>query len=474
MKCFIYKRALLLVLSFVFFGAHMVYAQDSHFETAKEAVANMRVGWGLGNTLDSNSGDTLYMWIEANKSRTPTTYETAWGQKVTRAPLFKMFKEAGFNAIRVPVTWYPHMEATFNSVRGYMDENNQWALTPWLPSQDGIGTKINAAWMRRVHQVVDFVINQGMYCVLNIHHDTGASNTAWLVADEEVYARERERFEAIWTQIAEEFKDYDEHLLFEGYNEMLDKYRSWCFASFDGPGNYNEAYAKSAYNAINSYAQSFVDAVRATGGNNTERNLIVNTYGACDGNGSWSSHLKDPLKEMKLPEDIVENHILFEVHSYPNISDLNAAKSNLNSLISGLKNYLVKKGAPVVIGEWGTSDAGSDYDNNRENLLAFAKYFMQRTKANGIGTFFWMGLSDGDSRTKPVFNQPDLVDAIIKGYYGEDGYVDGIEIVQDDSKNNGDVYSLNGVKLLSGDSNQSIYTLPRGIYIKDGKKIFVK
>ena len=149
----------------------------------------------------------------------PSDYEKAWNQPVTKPELFKMFKDAGFNAIRVPVTWYPHMEAKFN-LNG----------TVWDVANDGIGTKIQEAWMKRVHEVVDYVISQGMYCILNIHHDTGAANTAWLVASENDYAKQKERFEAVWKQIAEEFKDYDEHLHFEGYNEMLDPYDSWCFA----------------------------------------------------------------------------------------------------------------------------------------------------------------------------------------------------------------------------------------------------
>lgn len=140
--------------------------------------------------------------------------------------------------------------------------------------------------MKRVHEVVDYVISQGMYCILNVHHDTGAASTAWLIADEAEYAKQKERFEAVWQQIAEEFKDYDHHLLFEGYNEMLDIKRSWCFASFAASGQYNASIAKSAYNAINSYAQSFVNAVRATGDNNRQRNLVVCTYGVCDGNGN--------------------------------------------------------------------------------------------------------------------------------------------------------------------------------------------
>lgn len=182
---------------------------------------------------------------------------------------------------------------------------------------DDIGTKIQREWMDRIHEVVDYVIDVGMYCILNVHHDTGAASTAWLVADAATYAAQHKRFEEVWRQIAEEFKDYDEHLLFEGYNEMLDEKRSWCFASFASEGNYNQAMATEAYDAINSYAQTFVNAVRATGGNNAQRNLVVCTYGACDGSGNWNSHLKDPLKNMKLPDDKAENHIIFEVHSYP-------------------------------------------------------------------------------------------------------------------------------------------------------------
>ena len=446
-------------------------AQDE-FETAREAVRHMRIGWNLGNTLDSNSGDTLHMWQEANKSRTVSDYETMWGQKVTRPALFKMFKEAGFNAIRVPVTWYPHMEATFASVRGYSD-GGEWKYTPWLPSKDPIGTQIQTKWMKRVHEVVDYIISQGMYCILNIHHDTGAANTAWLIADEADYARQRERFEAVWTQIAREFRDYDEHLLFEGYNEMLDVKRSWCFASFGAQGNYNANIARSAYAGINSYAQSFVNAVRATGGNNAQRNLIVCTYGACDGAGTWSSHLQDPLKEMKLPDDSAEGHLIFEVHSYPDIKNVAAAKNDAKKLITTWNSLLVAKGAPLIVGEWGTSTDRA-YDDYRQNYLDFARFFIEQTKANSIATFHWMGLSDGSHRTVPEFNQPDLVDAIVKGYYGPDGYL-GVEPDTPAADDCVDVYSLSGVRLCTGvPRNRAVSQLPKGIYIVGGKKVVVR
>ena len=381
------------------------------YETSWSAVANMRLGWNLGNTLDSNSGDTSSMWIEKWSGRTPTDYETAWGQPVATRELIHMFKEAGFNAIRVPVTWYPHY--------GNVIVNDlTWDPGTWT------GYDINSAWMARVKEVVDYVIDEGMYCILNVHHDTGASSTAWLVADEASYQSAKYRFETLWTKIATEFKDYGDRLLFEGYNEMLDTYDSWCFASFGTSGGYNASVATSAYNAINQYAQSFVNVVRSTGGNNSNRNLIVCTYGACCGEGSWNSHLTEPLTNMKLPADPKADHIIFEVHSYPDISNLNYVKESINTMLSRLTNNLVKKGAPVIFGEWGPSDSNEEaYTNNHDNLLSFARYFVEQAKAAGIGTFYWMGLSEGNDRSVPQWTYEDLKDAIVKGYYGESGYV---------------------------------------------------
>ena len=441
------KKFFFSLLTMILFMVTPMQAQQ--FETATEAVQHMRLGWNLGNTLDSNSGDVTNMWIEKWSSRRPQDYETAWGQPVTKPELMKMFKEAGFNAIRVPVTWYPHMEAKF-----------QLNGTTWDKDKDDLGTKIQAAWMKRVHEVVDYVIGQGMYCILNIHHDTGASSTAWLIADEAVYDQEHERFEAIWRQIAEEFKDYDDHLLFEGYNEMLDSKRSWCFASYGASGGYNATIAKSAYNAINSYAQTFVNTVRATGGNNAQRNLIVSTYGACSGSGTWNQHLQDPLKQMKLPEDNVSDHLIFEVHTYLEIKNLGNAKNEVNQMIRDLKTNLVSKGAPVIFGEWGTS-TDNGYDNYRSNMLNFARYFVEQANANGIATFYWMGLSDGNSRSVPEFNQPDLVEALVKGYYGEQG----LENIQHSTFNvhHDAIYDLQGRRL---------HSVPdKGIYIYKGKKV---
>ncbi len=369
------------------------------FETAKEAVKNMGVGWNLGNTLEANSQSELDPSKATFWGQQGLESETCWGQPYTKPELLKMMKEAGFGAIRVPVTWYNHM------------------------NQNG---EVNAEWMKRVHEVVDYVIDQGLYCIINVHHDTGSDNGSyhWIKADEDNYTANQEKYENLWKQIATEFKDYDEHLLFESYNEMLDKVNSWCFASFASSAKYDEAIATSAYNAINSYAQSFVNTVRATGGNNANRNLVVNTYAACCGNGTWNEHLKDPLSRLTIPTDETAGHIIVQVHDYPNIeSGFEASKKEFDDMMAAWNTYLLSKDIPIILGEWSTSnvDKGvgkTDYDVRKDVFFKFVDYVVKTCKENGVATFYWMGLSDGASRSLPAFNQPDLAEQLVKAYHG--------------------------------------------------------
>ena len=381
-------------------------AQD--FEDATTAVKNMGLGWNLGNTLEAYSQTETDFTKATYWGQQDLSSETCWGQYITKPELLKMIKDAGFGAIRVPVTWFNHMDIDGN---------------------------VNSAWMARVHEVVDYVINQGMYCILNVHHDTGADGSSfksWIKADESNYTQNKARYEKLWKQIAEEFKDYDHHLLFESYNEMLDKLNSWCYASMNASGQYNESIATSAYNAINSYAKSFVSAVRGVGGNNTNRNLIINTYCASNGVGTWSTHLKEPLTKLNIPEG-ESSHIIFEVHAYPDIvtkdgsgnitgdKKISDIKKETDDMISLLKSELVSKGAPLIIGEWGTSNvdkAETDYDQRPALMKQFCEYFVQQCKANNIGTFYWMGISDGASRIFPAFSQTDLALWLLQAYHG--------------------------------------------------------
>ena len=366
------KKRFTLILGLLMMLSTQVQAAD--FENAKDAVKNMGVGWNLGNTLDANDGSKTWT--------TTAQHETCWGQPVTKPELMKMMKEAGFSAIRVPVTWYQEMDAN---------------------------GKVNDAWMKRVKEVVDYVIDNGMYCILNVHHDTGAdSNTfkSWLKASNKSYTANKEKYEYLWKQIAETFKDYDQKLLFEAYNEMLDEKSTW-----------NEPVDKTdGYKAINDYAKSFVTTVRNTGGNNKDRNLVVNTYSA--------SSTADAMKNLELPEET--EHIIFQLHSYPNWKSESNAKSEIDNLISNIKSNLLNR-APVIIGEYATFTtwpADLDYyATDRKVALYAMDYLIKKTKEAGIGTFYWMGLSDGVNRTLPAFHQADLAQTLIKAYYGTiDGY----------------------------------------------------
>ena len=371
---------------------------EEPFETASDAVRHMGAGWNLGNTLDSNSGDVENMWIEAWTARTPKDYETAWGQPQATRDLIHMFKEAGFGAIRVPVTWYPQM----GKITLY--DQNKWNPATWS------GTTVDPAWMARVKEVVDYVIDEGLYCILNVHHDTGDGSTAWLVASETGFEAAKTRYQSLWEQIATTFKDYGEKLLFESYNEMLDPYGSWCFASFATPKNYDAEVARSAYAGIDSYAGLFTKTVRATGGKNAQRNLIVNTYGACSGDGTWNSHLKDPLLQLHIPEE--PEHLAVEVHSYWDAEKFNEQKADIDRLFTNLDANLVQRlGVPVIIGEWG-GGSGEDSDAN----VRFASSFTQKAKDAGMATFWWMGLSDGIDRAAPGWTMPRTKDAILKAY----------------------------------------------------------
>ena len=428
------------------------YVCAGEFENAQTAVSNMRIGWNLGNTLDANSGDCNNMWIERWTNRTPSAYETSWGQPVAIRETIHMFKEAGFNTIRIPVTWYPHVGNTLDLCK----DTGKWDMSQW------VGYEVDPVWMARVKEVVNYVIDEGMYCIINVHHDTGEASTAWLKAEMDSYNKNKERFESLWTQIATEFRDYDEHLLFAGYNEILDKYVSWCFASYKAPGRYNEADARDAYQAVNSFAQSFVNAVRATGGNNAERNLIINTYGSCSGAGTWNQHLDEPLTCLERPHDTADDHIIFELHTYFDHRNLDNVKQEVDEVINDVQTYLLPKGAPAIIGEWGSN---SDINANRQNLCDYARYYVEKCKEAGIANCYWMVLSDGADRNVPKFTAPDLVVAIVKGYYGEGGYSSIAEPVAENDTDPS-IYNLMGVQV-SGD-------LPAGIYIRAGRKFIVR
>ena len=203
-----------------------------------------------------------------------------------------------------------------------------------------------------------------------------------------MFEKNKALYTKLWTQIAEEFKDYGEKLVFESYNEMLDKYDSWCFASMNAPDGYSRADANDAYNAINNYAQTFVDAVRATGGNNTNRNLVVTTYAACSGktNDNWSEHLNEPFTKFVIPTDTAvtdgKKHLILQIHYYQqNLENLESSKNHALATLTNLRSIFPSFKIPIIIGEWGSlneaDNDNGDYKMYKDNLLEYCRFFVQ-------------------------------------------------------------------------------------------------
>ncbi len=342
------------------------------WETANSANNNMAVGVNLMNTLDA-VGD----WFDQDDV---SAFETCWGQPLAKQEWFDAVAAAGFGVVRIPVTWYPHM-----------DEN-------WI---------VKEPWMRRVEEVVNYGLNAGLYVILNVHHDTGDGDKNWLKADYANIDVIGDKFCRLWTQIATRFNKYGEKLLFEGYNEMLDADNSWV-----------EPTEISSYEAVNMFAQMFVNTVRATGGNNMHRNLIVNTYG--------SGGSRTRLDNMVLPEDKIPGHILLEVHNYSpsafsnlmgEIDDENLPvwtpefEKTLGVELDLLIGYSQKFGVPVVIGECGSYDKIAD-----EERAKYGKFLSTYSlgKAN-VSMIHWGNIMDRNT-CEPM--SPLYVEGLLEGKKG--------------------------------------------------------
>lgn len=339
------------------------------FESSNEFVSNAVLGYNLGNTLDSDPG-TAQWWMDrlsscATAADTAQAYETSWGQPYTTQEMIDNITAKGFNVIRVPVTWGPHMDA-----------NN----------------KINEAWMDRVEEVVKYVLNNSCYCIINVMHDTGSSG--WLYADLDDYSTMTTKYQAIWQQIAERFRDYDDKLIFESFNEILNKQYSWT-APAAGDG---------AYTAINKLQQDFVNTVRATGGNNTYRNLGITTYSATANNDA-------AVAALEVPEDPTSGHIYASFHSYDPYNFCNnnsgdgydyniyswdtSCETTIDQIFTRVNSKCNSLGIPFVFGEFGAIDTNKDMNER----VKYAKYLCTKFKQYNTTGLWWMGLYDRSTNT---------------------------------------------------------------------------
>jgi hypothetical protein len=328
---------------FALMGLFLSLTAWSQLPTAPNVASQIKVGWNIGNTLEATGG------------------ETAWGNPKVTQQLINAVKAAGFNAVRIPCAWDGHANQS-TSV-------------------------IDAAWIARVKEVVDYCINNNMYVVLNIHWDGGWLEEHPLYSYQTaVNAKQR----TYWTQIANYFKNYNEHLLFAGTNEV--------HADYNTPTTENITVQQS-------FNQTFVDAVRATGGNNATRTLVVQTYNT----NAWHG-----LNYFSLPTDPASNRLIVEIHNYdPYDFTLNqsggclywgspyptqsacswAQESYFDDLFSKVKSKWVDSGVPVIIGEYAVSMRSSLTGQQRTDHIAsreyYIKYVTKAAQQRGIKSFYW-------------------------------------------------------------------------------------
>ncbi|MBP1545502.1 MAG: glycoside hydrolase family 5 protein [Oscillospiraceae bacterium] len=305
-----------------------------------ELVKEMKVGWNLGNTLDS---------VIQNPKGTelPSDWETAWGQPVTTKAMIDNVASQGFNVLRVPTTW----EGKFG---------------------EGPDYKIDPDWMARVTEIVDYGIDNDMFVILNIHHEE------WHMPKYDNEAKAQEILTALWSQIAENFKDYNEKLIFEGMNEPRLK---------GEPNEWNGGNAE-ARDVINHWNAAFVETVRNAGGNNKLRHLMVTPYAA--------SSLDSVLNDFVVPED---DKVIVSVHAYLPYTfalaepaqatkewsaDKPSDTQDIDVLMVKLKEYYLDKGIPVIIGEMGTRNR-----MNTEARAECARYYSNAAHNAGIPICWW-------------------------------------------------------------------------------------
>jgi endoglucanase len=321
--------------------------------TSVQLAAKMKLGWNVGNTLEAPGG------------------ETAWGNPMITEDYIKFVKENGFNAIRLPCSWDWHHVANKTTAR--IDQN----------------------WMSRVKEVVSYCVKNDMYVLLNIHWDGG-----WL--DEHINTEKQDSInakqKAYWEQIATAMRDFDEHLMFASANE---------------PPVENAV----QMNVLTSYHQTFIDAVRSTGGKNSYRVLVIQ--------GPSTDITKTYDLMHTLPVDKVNDRLMVEIHNYTPFQftlmngdadwgkmfyywgtnyhsssqpERNATWGEENAQIESfqqMKRKFVDKGIPVIMGEYGayrrdgSNHVPADLEMHNNAVDHWTTFVTKQAIAHGVIPFWW-------------------------------------------------------------------------------------
>lgn len=308
--------------------------------SAIEWTRDVVMGWNLGNALESSGG------------------ETNWGNPKTTQAMIKAVADAGFNAIRIPVRWTEQLSDAQNMV-------------------------VKDTWLARVKEIVDWALAENMYVIINTHHE------AWLDRNP-FYSKQQEnnqKLHALWTCIATYFRDYGEKLIFAGTNETT--------VDWSAPNTEQQT-------VQNSYNQTFVDAVRDTGGKNYYRNLVVQTFACSPYFG---------LNGLTIPTDKVEERLSVEFHYYDPYEYCgsctyyywgeaykdkgriltSSTESTITNLFDRITNSWTKKGLGVVMGEYGVSNhyTSDDMQTQQENMQYYLKCVTGEARKHGFAAFVW-------------------------------------------------------------------------------------
>ena len=336
-------------------------------DITKDYAARLGIGWNLGNHFDAyNNG---------------VSGETAWGNpKATQATMNKV-KAAGFSTVRIPVTWMGHIGAA--------------------PDY-----KIDEKWLNRVAEVVGYAETAGLNAIVNMHHD-GADSKNWLdiktaAKDPAVHQQILDQVSAMWRQIADKFKDKGDFLIFESFNEIHDGGWGWGENRNDGG---------KQYQCLNEWNQAFVDAVRASGGENADRILGIPAY---------CTNVDIAVQTFKMPEDVVEGRLIMAVHCYdPYDYTLPATKSewghtadeskkvsgnneaDLKRVFEKIYNNFIKKGIPVYMGEFGCVNRATAREQAFQQY--YLKYYAKLAKTYFVPSIIWDNGAKGAGNEKHAF-----------------------------------------------------------------------
>ena len=308
-------------------------------------VQNLGVGWNLGNTLDAR--------VRGGKPKTTSEQETAWHNPVTTEEMIKTVYDKGFDILRIPTSWGDFLG-------------------------DAPDYTVNRDWMNRVQEIVDYGLKYNMTIILNLHHED------WHFPSYENYPAASAIISKLWTQIANHFSDYDNRLIFEAMNEPRKKGTPVEWTGGDDEGR----------DVVGKLSIDFINAVRAAGGNNATRMLMIPTYAA--------SSDEPAMKGFVMPEG---ENLIVSVHAYtPYVFALKEGEpgkwigdyeKEIDSLFDRIDRYFLSKKIPVIMGECGARRKG----DNISDRVQWASYYRKTAKKYGVPCIWWdNGSYDGDER----------------------------------------------------------------------------